>query len=106
MNRYIKNGMLFFGIVTQMLVYAAEKTSVQSIDAKDVADEQLKEKVARYFSNRRSTVQQHNLNPVDNNRSHAKDTATQYFSFRYTKQPARARQASAHAGLDNAAQAQ
>lgn len=106
MNRCIKNGMLFCGMIAQMLVYAAEKTSVQSVDLAAVADAQLKEKVARYFSNRRSAVQPHNLKPVDNNRSAAEDTATQYFSFRYTKQPERAPQPSAHAGLDNSSQAQ
>ena len=106
MNRCIKNGMLFCGMITQILVYAADKDPVQSVNSTAFADAQLKEKVTRYFSNRRSTVQQHNLNPVDNNRSQAEDNATQYFSFRYTKQPERVVQPSAPAGLDNAAQAQ
>ena len=89
MNRYIKNGMLFFGIITQILVYAAEKTSVQPVDLAAVADAQLKEKVARYFSNRRSTVPKNDLN--HNNLSEAKDMLAQGLSFHYTtKQPARA----------------
>ena len=85
MNRCIKNGMLFCGMITQILVYAADKDPVQSVNSTAFADAQLKEKVARYFSDRRSTVQQNDLN--HNSLPEAKDMLAQGLSFRYTKQP-------------------
>lgn len=89
MNRYIQNGMFFFGIFMVCILPAAEKLSVHSVASAEVADTQLKEKVARYFSNRRSTVPKNDLN--HNNLSEAKDMLVQGLSFRYTtKQPARA----------------
>lgn len=93
MNRSIKNGMLFFGIVTQLLVYAAEA--------------KLEDKVARYFSNRRSTVQKNNLNPVTKKVSETEDKAARYFSFRHTTQSECSLQsATVHTHLDTSLQEQ